>query len=182
MSSMGGLSSMQKSAGNRSDFAGFCLLSLVFSLNFALLSMSGGCSSFGPEALSGTNIHSEHQDRIIAISDSGMNWNAAKAWCQEKGGRLPLINGAASLSMEKANKILISSGEIKVEGFGFIRIDYNFRRSTTPWPSGLPHGLYWMGTVDSVHSDRSWFVDGQQGEIIVDLDIQGYPFRAVCVR
>ena len=181
MSSMGGLSSMQKSAGNRSDFAGFCLLSLVFSLNFALLSMSGGCSSFGPEALSGTNIHSEHQDRIIARSDSRMNWYDAKAYCQQKGGSLPLINGAASLDIDQAGQI-IESGTLRIDGFGNINTGKTLSDWSTPWPSSLPSGRYWTGTLHSGYPAIPWYVYDDDGKVGLYNAYQSSVGLVVCVR
>jgi len=35
---------------------------------------------------------------FIAVSESNMTWADAKAWCEQQGGRLPLINGAVSQS------------------------------------------------------------------------------------
>ena len=182
MSSMGGLSGISKSVGKRRSFVAFCLFTLFFSLSFALLSMSGGCSSFGTEALSGTNIYSEHQDMIIAISDSGMNWNAAKAWCQHKGGRLPLINGAASLSSELAMDLVISSGGLRVDGFGFIKGGKDISDWATPWPSDLPIDHYWMGTADPDNSALPFYVVDVDGMVIVGSNLENCDFRVVCVR
>lgn len=159
MSSRGGLSSMQKSAGNRRGFVAIYLLTLIFLLGMPILGEAED------EWMKSSG--------IIAISDSSMNWIDAKAYCQQKGARLPLINGAASLSDEQMVNLFESSGGIKIEGFG---------TGGGSWPSGLPSDLYWTGTVNSDYSDRSWYVVAFGGKVYVDNTDQSYDSRIFCVR
>ena len=114
----------------------------------------------------------DNRVEIIAISDKYMNWAEAKAWCEKMGGRLPLINGAASL--EDWNQI-IESGIVTIDGIGQIDI-VNW---PTPWPSGLPSDGYWSGTVCS---DRSWYVAVGDGKVLIAPSSQSLDGRVVCVR
>ena len=117
-------------------------------------------------------------DGFIAISDTRMNWADAKAWCQQKGGRLPLINGAASLSWDQ----IINSGTAKIDGFGQINTGPKYEAWTTPWPSGLPSSIYWTGTVYSDNADRSWRVHDADGVVVVSGNFRSNTYRVFCVR
>ena len=67
---------------------------------------------------------------FIALSESYMTWADAKAYCQQRGGRLPLIDGSNS----RANPFVMSGA---IDGFGAVG---------ARWPTGLPNGNYWTGT------------------------------------
>lgn len=98
---------------------------------------------------------------FIAVSEKGMEWDKAKAFCEQKGGKLPLINGiASSKSIPKGAAI---------DGFG---------TGGGPWPEGLPAGIYWLGTE---HSPRnSWAIGGGK-KSRVDYAGQSGDHRAACV-
>jgi hypothetical protein len=94
-----------------------------------------------------------------------MNWNDAKAFCTRHGGRLPLINGSASLSS-------VPSGAV-IDGFG---------AAGAPWPSGLPYISYWAGTEYTAPPDRSWLINDSDGKVSVrSVVYQSNAFRAICV-
>ena len=107
---------------------------------------------------------------FIAISESEMTWDQAKAWCQQRGGRLPLIGGSSSLAT-------VPSGT-PIDGFG---------SRGAPWPSGLPSDRYWTGTAGSDGSGEAWrAVDyggngGNGGKVYVFNDDQSGTCRVVCV-
>lgn len=165
MSSMGG---MGKLAEKRSNFVALCLLTLIF--------------LFGMPIVGEVEAKWMKSSGFFAISDSPMMWKDAIAYCQHKGGRLPLINGAASLSVEQVRDLVVSSEGLNIEGFGFIKGGMDYNDWTTPLPSDLVRGLYWLGTVHPDHSDRAWFVEGQGRAIFVDNSLKGYALRVVCVR
>jgi len=89
---------------------------------------------------------------FIALSEDRMSWPDAKAWCEQQGGKLPLINGATSLTRRQ----IADSGTVLIDGFGQI----NTRGWNTPWPSSLSSGFYWTGTEDTDSPGLSWFVGG----------------------
>jgi len=104
---------------------------------------------------------------FIAVSDSTLNWSDAKAFCQQHGGKLPLINGSASLAWGS-----ISSGAA-IDGFG---------AKGAPWPSGLPGDNYWTGTEDAGDPGDSWIVHDHDGNVYVNsLHQSGDVGRVVCV-
>lgn len=123
----------------------------------------------------------EASKSIVAISDSRMNWNDAKTWCEQKGGRLPLINGAAALSGDQFMQI-IKSGTMIIDGVGIIKTGENRVDWTTPWPAHLPSDYYWTGTVDSDYSDGMWGVGADDGKVGVGSSYQSSEDRVVCVR
>jgi hypothetical protein len=104
---------------------------------------------------------------FIAQSESGMNWADAKAFCEQKGGRLPLSGGSASIGKapEKGTA---------VEGFGAL--------GDAPWPSALPNNRFWTGTEDSGYPAESWTIIGVSGG---GFSVRPAPkkesCRAVCV-
>jgi len=115
---------------------------------------------------------------FMAVSDTAMNWAAAKAWCEQQGGRLPLINGAASLTFDQ----IANPRTALIDGFGQVNVGPNWPADfTTPWPSGLPSGPYWTGTENTDVPGYSWFVGDLDGMVLVTGDRQGFHFRAVCV-
>jgi hypothetical protein len=99
---------------------------------------------------------------FIALSKFGMNWSAAKDWCQQHGGRLPLIDGSASLG-----SVLHGAA---IDGFGSFGAG---------WPSGLPDDLYWTGTGVAGSPGSSWLVYRGFGRVDVGLPISEH--RVVCV-
>ena len=96
---------------------------------------------------------------FIAISEEKMNWADAKAWCEQKGGRLPLINGAASQSSDQ----IINPGTARIDGFGQI----DTKNWTTPWPSSLPLDYYWTGTEAGDSPGFSWGILERVGKVSV---------------
>jgi len=115
---------------------------------------------------------------FIAVSDSHMNWNEAKAWCKRQGGRLPVINGAASQSWGQIAKPKTAI----IDGFGQIATGLNGPDWTTPWPSGLPSDYYWTGTRHTDRPGHSWLVSDVGGSVNVGGTRQDDPSRRViCV-
>lgn len=104
---------------------------------------------------------------FIALSDSEMNWDDAKRFCQQRGGKLPFIN-----NREKHDGL---SQVHHIDGFG---------KPGRPWNEvGLPHGVFWTGTVAS---DRPggyvWSVGGDQGTFgIGGPDLPSATYRVICV-
>ena len=103
-------------------------------------------------------------DGFIAISEDKMNWADAKAWCEQQGGKLPLIDGSESI------------GEIpqgtSIDGFG---------TKGAPWPDGLPIEFYWTGTEYSGHPRHSWLIVNSGGYISDNFVTQGNGRSVVCV-
>jgi hypothetical protein len=58
---------------------------------------------------------------IIALSDTDMTWEEARAWCASRGGRLPLFDSKTAT----------------IDGFG---------KQEAAWPTGMPDYKYWVGT------------------------------------
>jgi hypothetical protein len=75
---------------------------------------------------------------FIALAPQKMNWRDANAYCASKGGKLPLINNAASLG--------------STDGFDYF-ID-GFGERGSDWPDGLAYDGYWTGTT--VTEDPGW--------------------------
>ena len=101
---------------------------------------------------------------FIALSESEMNWSDAKAFCQQQGGRLPLINGSSRLSSVPQRA--------SVDGFGTVG---------TPWPSAPPKGRYWAGTEDSSRPDYSCIVLAFDGKVRVGGGRKSNVNRVICV-
>jgi len=102
-----------------------------------------------------------------------MTWAEANAYCQQQGGRLPLVNGR-----ERANSRDMAPTGTPVEGFG---------KDQGPWPAGLPgniHVSYWTGTKDA--QDYPWVVTWGSASNSANLAGSGAfvrnQFHAVCVR
>ena len=77
---------------------------------------------------------SDLPDGFIALSEPGISWDKAKAYCQQHGGRLPLIDDSESRGDD------YRTGPRGVDGFGLI--------NKTPWPAGLDAEYdYWTGTA-----------------------------------
>ena len=103
---------------------------------------------------------------FIAMSERLLNWSGAVAFCKQQGGRLPLINGSASLGS-------VPQGAT-IDGFGVVG---------APWPSGLPDGHYWSGTEDAGRPGRSRVVNAYGGKVrLAGYGPQSSVRRVVCVR
>jgi len=90
---------------------------------------------------------------FIAVSESRMTWADAKAWCEQQGGRLPLVGGSESLAEGNAPRTLF------IDGFGAIG---------DSWPTGLPSGYwYWTGTAVSNFSSNAWVIHFNSGFVDV---------------
>jgi hypothetical protein len=104
---------------------------------------------------------------FIALSESQMNWDDAQAYCQQQGGRLPLIGGGKN----------VSEGT-PIEGFGSIG---------AVWPSVLSgEGEFWTGTSAGGPGRYGWTVHQNMigGKRIVRASGNGHKGnrkRVVCV-
>jgi TPR repeat protein len=116
------------------------------------------------------------KDKFIAVSSTTMNWSDAKAFCQQKGGRLPRMNNSDSWAWGNHDKIT------HIDGFG---------APGALWPSDLPGGSYWAGTEDTDVSVLSWLVLGGDGGGVIDFggkvhvgraNRQSSGSRVVCVQ
>ena len=127
----------------------FFVCALVFSLGWPVI--AGAAQKLPPG--------------FIAIADSPMTLSEAKAFCRQKGGKLPRVNKSNSLS-----------GDAKqVEGFGAVG---------DPWPSGLSEDVYWTGTVAD-DPGLSWLVnnggDGIRADVFYDVDYTSLTTNVICV-
>ena len=106
---------------------------------------------------------------VIALSANTMNWDDARAYCESKGGRLPLVNGN--------NKYWNGDGR----GFAPIEV---FGAVGSPWPSWLPSDqLYWTGTRSTHGQDlRSWDVRNNGGLVDVGSNSRNRRYRVICIR
>lgn len=109
---------------------------------------------------------------FTALSESRMNWADAKAFCQQKGGRLPHINNSESFTRSERDKIT------HIDGFG---------AEGRPWAEvGLPSGYeYWTGTEYPDNPRYSWFVYSRDGKVFITDGVGYYNkfnyLRVVCV-
>jgi len=78
---------------------------------------------------------------FIAASESRMPWAKAKTFCQQKGGKLPLIGGSTKRSD-------VPDGT-PIDGFGTVE---------GSWPKGLGSDCYWTGTAHSDDPSSAWVV------------------------
>jgi len=145
----------------------FILAFALFAFGDAAPSSASGSASAQTSAIA----------EFIAVSESPMNWRDARAWCEQQGGRLPLINGAASLTATQ----IIDPGTVFIDGFGQINTGQSFANWNTPWPSGLPYDFYWTGTGRAGRLGLSWSIDGNGGFIFVGDRHQSLGSRVVCV-
>jgi len=108
---------------------------------------------------------------IIAVSDTKMTLADAQTFCQQKGGRVPLINGSD-----------VFDGK-----YGPIK---DFSKDGS-WPQGLPDANYWTGTVgpsDYVVPGRPprkvpMFIKKEFNEVYLQSDrYSDTMLRAICVR
>jgi hypothetical protein len=118
---------------------------------------------------------------FIALAPKKMTWKDAQAYCSRKGGKLPLINNAASLESSASVNVF----EFFIDGFG---------KRGSLWPDDLPEGSYWTGTVVTedpsevrvVLEDHKKKVDGNNFYIIsvhvvTGVTSQDVRRRVVCV-
>ncbi|GHV04415.1 hypothetical protein AGMMS50229_05770 [Campylobacterota bacterium] len=80
---------------------------------------------------------------FIALASSDKQWTAAGTYCASQGGKLPLINGSASLTTS-----LVTAGT-PVDGFGTIG---------GSWPYPLSTNYYFTGTENADSAGNSWVI------------------------
>ena len=102
---------------------------------------------------------------FIASSDSSMAWPEAKKYCQQQGGRLPLIDDSESLRS-------VSNGA-QIEGFGPVG---------EHWPSCLDRGSYWTDTQVDFYPSKSWIVYVLGNSWSVGAANKSGSYRVVCVQ
>ena len=144
------------------------LIVLTLVLSSGLLTMA--CVSSRAIQINNTNIHTEEarlaeNSLFLALSESGMTWANAQAYCQQQGGRLPLINNSSSWGRATLDNITI-------DGFGALG---------DPWPSELQSAHYWTGTYYSVPADDLVVVVNRDGTVFIAVDRQRTLNRVVCV-
>jgi len=100
---------------------------------------------------------------FIALSESPMTWANAKNFCEQKGGRLPLVGGSGDNSRKKGTPI---------DGFGAVG---------ATWPGDLPKGNYWTGTVSTSGARFSWVVNNSCNGVEILSSNQGGTSRVICV-
>jgi len=106
-------------------------------------------------------------DGFIALSESGMTWNDAKAFCEQQGGKLPLVDGS-----EKREGAVRPGTPI--DGFG---------TAGAPWPTGVPSErvTYWTGSERAEHTAHSVTVVYRDGNVGANMANQTGTSRAICV-
>jgi hypothetical protein len=103
--------------------------------------------------------------KFIALSESKMNWNRAKTYCQQHGGRLPFINGKNNIDTEPYKGT-------PVDGFGAIG---------SGWPAARPDGPYWTGTSADIYDSYIAVIINSDGQVEVAGDNPRNANRVVCV-
>lgn len=103
--------------------------------------------------------------KFIALSDSKMNWNRAKTYCQQYGGNLPLISGKSNINTEPRDGT-------PVNGFGAIGAD---------WPVARPDGPYWTGTSADIYDSYIVVIINDDGQVEIAGDNPRNANYAVCV-
>jgi hypothetical protein len=105
---------------------------------------------------------------LAGPSESQMSWTDAKQYCASRGGRLPRISNAASLTLKQASK-----GK-PVDAFGTLG---------GKWPSALPDDLYWTETEGADSPGSSWSVGVSESgrKISWGVTEHGLKNRVVCV-
>jgi len=96
---------------------------------------------------SGQTTHTELPPGFIALSESRMFWRDAITYCQQQGGRLPLINKSDSWDGSDTTV----SDTVTIDAFGVLGTD---------WLADLPRAFYWTGTQYSEpgYSGYAWAV------------------------
>ena len=106
---------------------------------------------------------------FLALHEGRLSLQEATAWCQQRGGRLPLIKGLTSMhENEWRGRIGFS-----VDGFGKIGVN---------WPAGLPGDRYWTGTVNSGSRQSVWVIMYLDNKVEAGYTEHGGTRRVVCVR
>ena len=101
---------------------------------------------------------------FIAPSESKMTWNQAKTYCEQQGGRLPLIDGSDNIDTAKKDH--------SIDGFGAVG---------GPWPTDLPNGSYWTDTGDTLNPGHSWCAVHTGGDVSIYAFEKEGTHRAFCV-
>jgi hypothetical protein len=114
---------------------------------------------------------------FIAVHDTPVTYEQAKAWCKERGGRLPRINDAASLTLVQ----ITAPRTAHIDGFGQIKTGDRPVYWSTPWETRLPRYTYWTGTEDSARPGTSWIVGNGNGNVFIGSDRHSYQNRVACV-
>jgi putative hemolysin len=104
--------------------------------------------------------------KFIAVFDSHVTWAKAEAYCQQHGGRLPRINSSDSFAWANLSQVN------RIDGFG---------APGAPWPSGLPRGHYWAGTVGADFPNYSWIISDDGGWVNVLFDLQSTTANVACI-
>jgi TonB family protein len=97
---------------------------------------------------------------FIAVSMEHMTLDDAKAFCQQRGGRLPRINNSDKLAVDAMRDGAITH----IDGIGA-----HNPPQLTRWPSSLPRGRYWTATECLESPDSSWFIDEHSGNVSVGI-------------
>jgi hypothetical protein len=104
---------------------------------------------------------------FIVMAPTALNWADAKAFCQQQGGRLPLVNDSDSWALRARDQVT------HIDGFG---------KLGRPWNEvGMDSVNYWTGTVQSEGQDRSWIVHVNVGRVSATSRRQDDTIRVVCV-
>ena len=107
---------------------------------------------------------------VIALSPNTMNWKDARAYCESKGGRLPLVNGRTSWNGDRR-------GSASIEAFGAVG---------SPWPSWLASDTpYWTdtgSTAGGALADKSWDVRNNGGHVDVGSNSKNRSYPVICIR
>ena len=101
-------------------------------------------------------------DGFIAVADRPLDWANANAFCEQQGGKLPLINGSA--------RVASGPGDRTVDGFGAVG---------APWPADLHPRNYWTGTTQD--SKFSWIARQREDKVFVSGASQTAPAHVICV-
>jgi hypothetical protein len=132
-------------------------------VSVSFLKASPGAENSSPRVADSANMQTELPSGFIALAESPMSWADAKAYCQQQGGRLPLIGGSNSLRDVPRDP--------STDGFGHVG---------GPGSSGLPSGRYWTGTEVAGTPGYSWIVV-DDGGLVLSHRRQSSQGRVVCV-
>ena len=140
-------------------FAAFLVMVFIFSLDYP-------AAAFAAE---------EPPSGFVAVSDAKMTWAEAKTFCEQKGGKLPLIGGSEGFGKEAGYDVRPGK-DTPVDGFGAIG---------GSWPAGISKGGYWTGTANT-HPDKKeyvWRVSATKSDNtgVGDYHRIVQPQRAACV-
>ena len=105
-------------------------------------------------------------DGFTALSEQTMNWNDAKAFCESKGGKLPLLNNLTDSGNGLGSRPAAIDGFVVEEG---------------TWPEGLAKGQYWLGTDEPRGKGVAWRIQPFGPKNDIGAVSKGSKLRAVCV-